>query len=72
MTAKEKAVELYEKYFYIIPSNVDSDFSDGFALKSALITVNEIIRSNPMIENYPISYSSINYWQEVKEEIKKL
>lgn len=72
MTPKEKAIELYKKYYYIIPSSLDSDFSDSLALKSALITINEIIKSNPIIENYPISYSNINYWEEVKQEIKKL
>ena len=72
MTPKEMAIELYNKYFYIIPSSIDNDFSDSFALKSALICINEIIKSNPMQLDYPIYYSNINFYKEVKKELINL
>jgi len=62
---KEKAVELYEKYFYIIPSTIDDYFSDSLAKKCALITVDEVLEN---------SHTNVftKYWEEVKQEIEWL
>ena len=60
MTAKEKAIELVNKYepkiVYI--NNIEC----------ALICVDEILE----IESNKIYSSEIGYWQEVKQEINKL
>lgn len=76
MTPKEKAEELVNKFFII---DIDSDIYDNFkmdyfyAQRCALIAVYEIIRANP--HSNPLNtnvYSTMDYWQEVKQEIEKL
>jgi ATP:corrinoid adenosyltransferase len=65
-TPKEKAVELVKKYI------LELFFVDShkYAIKAALITVDEIIASRP---SKPSEYSNtIGYWQQVKEELNKL
>ena len=66
MTPKEKAEELFNKYWEL---NVDFDglIKYEFAKQCALIAVDEIIEIlskdiNPLI----------NYWFEVKQEIEKI
>lgn len=79
MTPKEKAEELMAK-FMAIKSTKLSDFSviySPVAKLCALIAVDEILKSNPIV---PLSYmlesealdAAIEYWQEVKQEIEKL
>jgi len=69
MTPKDKALELYNKY-----EQLGRDFTRGvsmkeFAKQCALITVDEIINSNP----YKLSLEGkFNFWEEVKQEIEKL
>ena len=78
MTPKEKAQELFDKYF-------DQMLSFGFHLsnrqisKIALIAVDEILISVYKINfyEYPYDYSMedrkhLEYWQEVKQEIENL
>lgn len=75
MTPKEKAIELYVKYrqytFYIDLVYKD-DTLDKFyenAKSCALIAVDEIL--NVIVGTY--DFDTLNeYWQEVKQEIKKL
>lgn len=70
MTAKEKAIELYE-FFEGYPLTID------WVKQCAIKCVDEIIESNPM-EDFGCSDSGTEYrstdefWQEVKEEIEKL
>ena len=65
MTPKEKAVELYEKFFYIIPSMSDEgQIEDAISKQCALIAVEMVILNCYEEEEY--------YWQEVKQEIEKL
>ena len=69
MTAKEKAIEIVDK--------MESDFqyfaSREIAIKHALISVDMIINSNPYSNPFnTTTYSTMDYWQEVKEEIEKL
>jgi hypothetical protein len=65
MTPKDKAIELYNKY-----EQLGRDFTRGvsmeeFAKQSALIAVDEIIKSNAMLP------PNLN-WLEVKKEIEAL
>jgi hypothetical protein len=66
MTAKEKAIQLYEKFYYKIPTLLDEKTLDCLAQECALITVDEIEKE---IHTY---YERFKYWQEVKQEIEKL
>ena len=65
LTAKEKAVELYNKYF-----DLGRDFTRGvsmkqFAKQCALICCNEVL-------GYMGADRGHQYWTEVKAEIEKL
>jgi len=65
MTAKEKAVELYNSYF-----DLGRDFTRGvsmreFAKQCALICCNEVL-------GYMGADRGHQYWTEVKAEIEKL
>lgn len=73
MTPKEKAKELVNKHLNINLSQVD-DLVDGIRIRlaqeNAIICVNEIIS---MQEQVNIRFDfNIEYWQEVKQEIKTL
>ena len=74
MTPKEKAEELVDKYMNI--RNVKlSDYSIIYlptAKQCALISVDEILKA---VDNPDEKYSmkdSVDYWQEVKQEIENL
>lgn len=73
MTPKEKATELMSKFIGISLSQVN-ELVDGIRIRlakdSALIAVDEILKSRPFITDSQIEYNE--YWQEVKEEINKL
>ena len=72
MTPKEKAQDLVNTY-RIILMDEDTDCGNeilctSIAIKNALVAVNEIwnaLESARAFEEY-------NYWQEVRQEIKKL
>lgn len=68
MTPKEKAIELYEKMFYIIHVNENQNYGDS-ADKAALVVVDEIISACEY--NNVESYNS-DWWEGVKNEIKNL
>jgi hypothetical protein len=67
--AKEKAKELIDK-FYPRATSYASDRKNQIenAIQCALICVDEIIEELEYME----IYSRIDFWQEVREEIKKL
>jgi len=70
MTPKEKALELWEKYFRL---NYDWDgvTKDEWAKEGALIAVDEILDVITCIYDY--DFEKLNpYWEEVKQEIEKL
>ena len=76
MTPKEKALELWEKYFRL---NYDWDGAtkDEWAKEGALIAVDEILKEYAHAENHIEDIMGrislyIKYWQEVKQEIEKL
>ncbi len=77
MTPKEKADELFDKFYSTIPND---EMGENYksAKQCALIVVDEIIKSSPA--RSPINDSSDfmphfkanKYWNEVKQEINKL
>jgi hypothetical protein len=72
MTPKEKANEIFSKMYNEVYDSYGTEI--GFIAKQcALIAVNEIINSNP--HSNPLNtevYSTMEWWQKVKQEIKKL
>jgi len=73
MTPKEKAKELVEKYFYLFSVELENTIADYECKECALIAVNYIIASNPHSNPFNTEvYSTMGYWQEVKQEIEKL
>ena len=87
MTPKEKALELYWKYYNRIEHTLSEEYSEHekFLCKEcALIAVDEIINSRNDDRGFDDTLSSVSngyytahpmyftYWQEVNQEIKKL
>jgi hypothetical protein len=73
MTPKEKAWNLYHTYRTLEGKFGDKVLYNYSAKQCALITVNEVILANP--HSNPLNtdvYSTMDYWQEVKQEIEKL
>jgi hypothetical protein len=79
MTPKEKAQDLWVKYYERLPDSIYSNYAAKMEAKYfALIAVDEIIESNP----YKVSLEGkfltehitydINYWEEVKKEMAKI
>jgi hypothetical protein len=65
MRTKEKAKELFNKYYQ---KCADSSYPEYMAKDCALIAVDEIIKE----VNQNFTSDRYAYWQEVKEEIEKL
>lgn len=84
MTPKEKAKELFEKYYeYVWQKHVSTrrykteGMSKSAAKWCALVSVNEVIEQWEYIDTYLADgrgelNPNLKYWYEVKEEIKKL
>ena len=70
MTPKQKAIELFDKYFfphYVWENDgyqIDEKLTYEVRKRFALIAVNELIKSVSDVNSW--------YWEEVKEEIEKL
>ena len=72
MKPKEKAEELVLKYLRI-DNNTKEWLNKHMAKQCALITVNEIINSNPHSNPFNTDvYSTMEFWIQVKKEIQKL
>lgn len=69
MTPKEKAVELYEKFYYQLPSSLSDKIQDCVAQECALIAVDEILDVIDRDMNYQNVYS---FYLNVKQEIERL
>jgi hypothetical protein len=71
MTPKEKAYELISKFVGISLSQVN-DLVDGIRIRlakeSALIAVDEILNSRPVITDSQVEYN--NFWNDVKSELQ--
>lgn len=75
MTPKEKAFELAHKFRLLeirTSENSHMMISMADAKQCALIAVDEIIKSNPYEVSKTDMDSTIEYWQEVKQEIENL
>jgi len=73
MEAKEKAKELVLKYEKYLFDKFTTDEDWVKCVECALIAVNEVILANP--HSNPLNtdvYSTMDYWQEVKQEINNL
>jgi hypothetical protein len=70
MTPKEKAIELYNKFYNTSshPHHVESRKNN--AKQCALITVDEIFKTG-LLEGSTLGINK-KYWQEVKTEIENL
>ena len=64
MTPKEKAKELFTKYYFLFPEKQRIDFGYKESKECALIAVDEIL-NNPTPKQK-------KFWQEVKQEIENL
>jgi len=73
MTSKEKAQELYHKYFSMIKieSPIDRVSSIPYVKKCALIVVDEILEDIEDLESYDYK-PKFSYWSKVKKEIEAL
>ena len=73
MTPKEKAKELQLKYYVNIPLNCLM-LDENLSKKMALIAVDELIEHLQPASDFggEINKYTIEYWQEVKQEIEKL
>ena len=76
MTPKEKAEDLFGTYRYALslPNAPLGQHKDNIAKQCALIAIDEIIKSNPHDDLFKLSDipTSMNYWEQIKQEIKKL
>ncbi|MFZ4103750.1 MAG: hypothetical protein ACOYKI_03375 [Sediminibacterium sp.] len=69
MTPKEKALELVNKFYRIIPlDKMTIDFD--LAKKCALMAVDEIL--NDSFYTTTINISGVYFWEQVKKEIENL
>jgi hypothetical protein len=73
MTAKEKAIELMDKFYPYsmitdMLSNILVELTKQTAKNLSIIAVNEIISE---LDSERV-FERIDYWNEVKEEIQKL
>jgi hypothetical protein len=65
MKQKEKAKELFDKYFEVTNNYYQ-------AKQCALIAVDEILKALPTFELGLQCVAKIQYWREVKKEIESL
>ena len=71
MTPKEKAIELYQKFYYQLPINLSDKIQDCVAQECALIAVDEILLEH-FGDTSDYGTRRYYYFQEVKQEIEKL
>jgi hypothetical protein len=74
MTAKEKAIDLFNEYYSYLKANLmyDEEAKED-AKQCALIAVDEIIKELKETEfNYGVENLPFKYWQEVKQEIENI
>ena len=71
MSPKEKADELFGKFYYIIPS-FELPIDDHLAKECALIAVHEILGAIDWDYYEGSDQTEHSYWKEVIQEIHKL
>ncbi len=73
MTPKEKAQELWWKFFHAQATEENGNLDGEIAYQCALIAVDEIINTGPLkMIDWGGIISDKPYWQEVKKEIEAL
>ncbi len=72
MTPREKAIELYNKFYDIAMHALSIQVRKYITKECALVTVKEIIEANPIAFDEYDNCIAKNWWQEVKTEIEKL
>jgi len=76
MNAKEKAIELIEKFTLYLGTDIKGNecfVNELEAKQCALITVTEIINSNPHSNPFNTDvHSTMKYWIDVKTELSIL
>jgi hypothetical protein len=70
MEAKEKAIELFNKYKPICAGYNGGQSNKYFSKQAALIAVDEMI--NDCDASSPFETTRFEYWQQVKTEINNL
>ena len=70
MTPKEKAEDIWVKYYEIVDDIYSNEAAKKNAKMYALIAVNEILKDREEIDGMRIINDP--YWLEVKNEIEKL
>lgn len=70
MTAKEKAIDLVDKYSDSGLVSILYGLDESDAVECAKLTVDEIIEAFSLYGNDLMG--EINYWNEVKQELEKL
>ena len=68
MTPKEKAQELFDKYFNIIDNSHPMTDISVSAKECALIAVDEILKNDTIF----LYVHHLDFWKEVKHELEKL
>ena len=68
MESKETAIELYNKFYNTSSHPHHVETRQQIAKQCALIAVDEIIKE---LKNFGLKYS-IEWWEEVKQELEKL
>ena len=71
MTAKEKAIELTEKFWHL---DEECELENGFEFgkKCALITIDEIINDKRKILSITGVNANIIFWENVRDELNAL
>lgn len=72
MKPKEKAIELYYKYYNQLSFDLTDEFNDKCAKQCALIAVDLRLDGDFIFSSIEYGEDSLEYWQEVKQEIEKL
>jgi hypothetical protein len=69
MTPKQKANELFFKYYEIIEHTLSIEYV-LIAKKCAIIAVDELINTHLLSEKNIFDIHPVDYWAEVKQEIE--
>ena len=72
MTPKEKALELYNKFYAVKDGLGKYPMCFDTSKQCASIAVDEIIKEKHECHEFECYGNNIKYWQEVKKEIEKL
>jgi hypothetical protein len=72
MTPKEKADKLCMRFLIQTTTDIPYGINKAIAKECALISVDEIIASNPIAFDEEDNCIAKQWWQEVKTEIQKL